>query len=897
MSYPGSIMKTCLRLLWVIAALRCATLFGYAGEVAAIQCLKSSSFFSPPDSPDHLKYAPDREADMLHLVLDVTPDFTNRTIAGTTTITFKPLVKPLAELSLDAVDLSVSKVEASEPIAGYQVTGEKLVVTFAQPMAPDREAWVKVTHSAEPTEGIYFRTPEMGYKDGDTHLFSQGEELEARHWFPCFDAPNDKFTSEVTCHVPTGMTVISNGRLVSETEDSATGLKAVHWSQETPHSSYLITLVAGYFKKLEDRHGDTPLGFYTLPSESPEAENSFRDTKDIMEFYEQEIGVHYPWAKYDQVCVNDFVAGGMENTSATTLTDSTLFTGATENLHDSEELVAHEMAHQWFGDLVTCEDWSQIWLNEGFATYYASLYHGHKNGQDAMLYEFYGRTRQITGIMDDVNSIVRRNYDNTSEMFGYLSYPKGSWVLRMLRAQLGDDLYRRCIKTYLERHDHANVTTEDLRAVVEELSGNTYDQFFDQWLYHAHHPELDVHYSWDEKTKLAKLSIRQTQKVSDSVLLFNFPWTIRFKGPFGTADRAIRVKQKEEDFYFPLASAPEIVRLDPGYTLLAKVNFEPPTAMVKAELADATDVIGRLLAIERYAGQQNEDAVAELKQALNRDAFFGVRLESARALRAIHSEPALAALLASTNQPDARVREQVYAAIAGFYDPQAQAAEMAMLAQERNPDIQSIAIRELGTYPQMDHAVLTQYLNSTSYHNELAEAAMAAIRAQDDPAWVEPLRQNLRQREADYPSRGFARGLNTVAYLARDESDRSGVEEFLLGYTNSKKEPVRLGAIEALGVLGDPRASAALEKFALADRSVREQSAAASALEAIENFHRPVEGLGSLRKDFLDLQKENRQLRKDFNALQKQFDALDQKRDAGKKTPRPAKAPKSKSDS
>ena len=282
-------MKPSLRLLFATTAVCCAALTACAEESAEIQCLKSSTFFSPPDSPDHFKYAPEREADILHLALDVTPDFTNRTIAGTTTITFKPMLKPLEELTLDAVDLTVSKVESSEAIAGYQVTKDKLIVTFAQPVAPDKEAWVKITHSAEPTAGIYFRTPEMGYKDGDTHLFSQGEEIEARHWFPCFDSPNDKFTSEVTCHVPEGMTVISNGRLVSETTDPATGLKVVHWSQETPHVSYLITLVAGYFKELEDKHGSTPVAFFTPPSEFNEASNSFRDTKDIMEFFEQEI--------------------------------------------------------------------------------------------------------------------------------------------------------------------------------------------------------------------------------------------------------------------------------------------------------------------------------------------------------------------------------------------------------------------------------------------------------------------------------------------------------------------------------------------------------------------------------------------------------------------------------
>jgi aminopeptidase N len=585
----------------------------------------------------------------------------------------------------------------------------------------------------------------------------------------------------------------------------------------------------------------------------------------------------------------------MENTSATTLTDGTLFTAATENIRDSESLVSHEMAHQWFGDLVTCKDWSHIWLNEGFATFYESLYHGHKNGRDAMLYEFYGRSRQITGISNYVNSIVRRTYDAPSEMFGYLAYPKGSWVLRMLRAQLGDDLYRRCIKTYLERHHHGNVTTEDLRKVIEELSGNSYDQFFDQWLYHAHHPELDVKYSWDEKTKLAKISIQQNQRLTDNVLLFNFPWTIRFKGKFGTVDRSIRVKEKEEDFYFPLESAPEIVRVDPDYTLLAKVSFDMPTAMLNAELTDQTDVIGRLQAVDQLGNKKNKEAIAQLKKALTNDSFYGVRIEAARALRSIHSEEALTALLSSTNQPDARVRQQVYASIAEFYDAQSRDSEQAMLAREKNPDIRSIAIRELGTYPKMERETLTQYLNSTSYRNALADAAISAIRAQNDPSWIEPLQQNLKQREADYTSRGFARGLNTLAYIARDEKDRSAVCEFLLGYVNSKKRVVQLGAIEALGTLGDAHALAALGKFALARRQSPEQLAASRAIQAIENFRKSTEGLADVRKELLDLQKENRELHKNFDALEKKFNAVETKPDTTKKAAPVLKSPRQKS--
>src|SRR5437016_138017 len=300
-----------------------------------------------------------------------------------------------------------------------------------------------------------------------------------------------------------------------------------------------------------------------------------------------------------------------------------------------------------------------------------------------MLYELYQRARNIAGIPNDTNAIVRRTYDSPREMFSYLAYPKGGWVLHMLRSQLGEDLYRRCIKTYLERHQFDNVVTEDLRAVIEELSGRSYDQFFDQWLYHAHHPELEVNYSWDEKNKLAKVTLKQTQSLSENVLLFHFPLAIRFKGKFGAMDRQVQVKDKEEDFYFPLPEAPQIVRLDPEYTLLAKIKFETPNPMLDAQLADKDDAIGRLLAIEQLSAKE------EVQEAL------------------------------------------------------------------------------------------LKFLNAASYRNELADAAIAGLRSQDDPASIAPLIDTLSEREADFTSRGFGQGLTTLAYLARNEEKKDRVREFL----------------------------------------------------------------------------------------------------------------------
>jgi aminopeptidase N len=858
----------------VAAGGACAALAAESSGAESLLCRHCAGSAASVESPGNMQYAPDRKVDIRQLALDVTPDLQKRTVRGEATFTFKPIAKPLDELRLDSVDLAVSAVTCSAKLAGHQVTDKEIVVTFAPPVPVGRETKLTIRYSAQPVKGFYFRTPATGYPEGDTHVWSQGEPDEARHWFPCYDYPNAKFTTEITCRVPEGITVLSNGRQISSTKD-ASGLVAVRWLQDKPHGTHLITLAAGRFTKLEEKYRDVPLQFYTPPSDAAEAALTFADTKPAMEFFEREIGVPYPWAQYGQVVVRDFHWGGMENTTLTTLTDRTLHRADTETLSSSEVLVSHELAHQWFGNLVTCKDWSHLWLNEGFATYYANLYMGDRHGRDELLYGLYRDAQNVLGRTNSPPRAIHfRRYGTPYEQFDYRAYPKGGWVLHMLRCHLGDELFRRCIKTYVERHTFGIVVTEDLNAVIEELSGRSYDRFFDQWVYHALQPELEVNYSWDEKTKLVKISVRQTQTVNDNVMLFQFPLTLRFKSKAGTVDHRVHVKEKEEDFYVPLRQAPEIVRVDPEYSLLAKINFKPPTAMLYAQLADKSDMIGRLLAAEQLADKKDSATVAKLKAALNADAFHGVRAKASESLRKIHTDDALDALAASVKQPDARARNAVVGDIGGFFHPRAMEALLRCIETERNPAIVSTAIKGLAPYHQPAvRDVLLRFLKGDSYRNRLAEAAIAAMRAQDDPAFIAPLRETLAKREAAFTSYGFGEALDALAFLARNEKPRDSVREFLAGYINHKRERLQLAAMKALGTLEDPKAIALLETFASASKETPQQKEAEKAIAALRAVNKPSDNLKDLRQEVLDVKKENQRLSKELAEVKKKLDA------------------------
>lgn len=848
--------------------------FHEAWEVCAC---KGRITFDPdaPSAGNGRKYARNREIDLRHLRLEVTPDFTKRTLSGVATLTFSPIATPLAELSLDAVDLSITQVEATVPVKAWDLGKESVTVTFTDPIPADVEVRVTVTYSAEPRSGWYYRTEAMGYPKGDDHFWTQGEPEDHRHWFPGYDYPNERFTSEVLCRVPRGMTVISNGRLIKQDQEG--DLTLFHWSQEQEHVNYLVSIVGGFFEKLESKHGELPIAFLTPPSEFAVAENSFRDTAAILAFFEGETGVKFPWAKYYSTCVTDFIAGGMENTSATTLTSNTLFSAASENLHSSHPLDAHEAAHQWFGNLVTCKDWSHLWLNEGFATYYTHLYEEHKSGTDEMLYGLLQDARKILPNTDD-KPIVWRGYADPMEQFDYRAYPKASWALHMIRSQIGAELFRKCVTTYLERHRNGSVETHDLLAVLEEITGRSWDEFFDQWIHHGGEPELKIAYAWDEVRQQAKLTIRQTQKTSDKVLLFDFFLPVRFVDETGGVhEETIRVHETTEDFYFELPTKPKIVRIDPGLTVLASIDFSPANPLLHAQLENGTDMMGRLLAATALGGKQDQESIDRLKQVLLGDPFYGVRIEAAVALTKTHTPAGLAALVDSLAQDDARVRESVIKGIGGHYSAVSFAALIKLVETEANPDLVADALAYLGKYPHPEvPPLLLASLERASYRHGIAVAAIRAMRDHGSETFVEPLRAHLATKEALFRSTDLGAGLDTLAALARFQEDgpRGETRRFLLGYLEHPKEVLRSAAIKALGTLGDPASLPALKTFAESGNpDLPEGKAAETAIRQLSAEKRQATEIKDLRSEILEMQKGWKSLREELETLKKQDEA------------------------
>lgn len=814
------------------------------------------------------RYAPDRVVDVQHLRIDVTPDFAAKTVHGTTTIRFAPISRPTRLVELNATRLRIEKVEASRPLAEHSSTDEKLTLLFEEPIPVGEMVSVAITYTAEPKKGLYFRTADMGYPEGEDHIWSQGETHEASHWFPCFDYPNERSTTEVICHVPDGMKVLSNGTRVGSVIDPVTGLKTVHWRQGKPHVNYLVCLCAGYFEKLTDQANGVPLGFYTQKSLLPHAPNAFQDTAAIMRFFEQEIGVKYPWDKYDQVTILDFNWGGMENTSMTTLTHETVYSDATESIRSAYGLDAHEMAHQWFGDYVTCKDWSHLWLNEGFATYYTHLYRGHKQGHDEMLYGLYrdATEKVLPGNKKKPLPIVWRRYKEPWDQFDYRAYPKGSWVLHMLRSRLGEDLYRRAIRLYLERHALSSVVTDDLRQVFEEVSGKPLDAFFDQWVYQGGVPQLKVSHEWLAEKKLLKVTVEQDEPEGDDAQLYTFPVTLRAHAGEEVIDQRVEVTKAEQDFYLSLPAKPEVVRFDPEYTLLADIEHKQPQAMLEAQLKCTDDLIGRLRAAKALGDKDQKSATEALAGALESDPHYGVRIAASNALAEQGTPAALETLLDNRRQAEARVRQQVTKDLGEFFDDSAAEALSQIASTEANPDVRAAALRGLAKYGGDGSAgALIDALRGDSYQNQLAVAAAKAIGRRRDPSLGPALLETLRQRRYELPGRGFGETLVALGRTWRDADDTGPPREFLAECLADPAIRVRLGAIEALGELGDPRAKSILED--LSRTAGKEGPGAKAALKRLDakRFKTP-EGVQELRDQLRQLREEQDELREDLES-------------------------------
>jgi len=842
--------------------------------------------FELPGARPH--YNPDRPGNVEHIALDLTLDIPNQSFSGVCTIRLKPICDGLKSLALDAVNLTIHSIKIGSAEQTFSYDGEQLYVQLQESTQTGKPIEIAIAYSVEnPQRGLYFIAPDQHYPDKPTQVWTQGEDEDSRFWFPCFDYPGQLATSEIRVTVPKPYIAISNGALLNTEEKGDS--KTFHWVQKEVHPTYLMTLAVGDFAELRDEWQDRPVTYYVEKGKEKEARLSMGKTPRMIAFFSEKYGYPYAYPKYAQVCVDDFIFGGMENTSTTLLTDRCLIDerAAIDN-RGTESLVAHELAHQWFGDLVVIKHWSHAWIKEGMASYSEVMWTEHEYGaEDAAYY----RLNEARSYLDEDASRYRRPivthvYREAIELYDRHLYEKGACIYHMIRAELGEDLFWKAIATFVNDNAHKTVETVDLLRAIEKATGRNLLFLFDQYVFRGGHPDYKVAYSWDGDSKLAKITVTQTQAKdnSDRANLFDLKVPIGFGYIQPTETRqpktvTVRIHEQQQSFYFPLEQKPDYLRFDVGNHILKTVVLEYPIAELKAQLQHDPDPIARIFAAEALAKKGGLEAVKALRHALETEPFWGVRAEIADSLANIKLDQAFDALLVGLQDQEARVRRATIQALSGIKTLASYKA-IKPIAEKGDPSyyVEATAIRALGS------------IVASNLVEGKEEKLLKLLRSvlKERQGWNEVVRSGaisslsqLKTSEAaldlvlEYTEIGVPQALRLAAIRAlgtlSSGQNPPNLERILARFRVLSRENfflTQVAVVYGLGQMETPRAIAILQALAEQTPDGRVRRIAEEAVQKVQRNIGSDKAVKQLREEIDQLKQENQELRSRLENLE-----------------------------
>jgi aminopeptidase N len=742
-------------------------------------------------------------------------DLDQHGIRGEVSQNISALRDDVTELKLDSVGLTIQKVSLDGKPANFSTTPDKLFVSLVHPAKRGEQHELFIKYEGRPKKGLYFILPDGNYPRQPQEIWTQGEAEDTRNYIPLYDYPNNRMTSEMLLTVPGSWVTISNGKLVGVKAETD-GTKTWDWKQSEPLSSYLISAIAGDFIEKEDSWHGIQLRYVVPRGQEYKIDDSFSHTKQMLDLFSEKLDVTYPWAQYAQTFVDDFVEGGMENTSATTLTVRELVNPAlaTENRTGADFVESHELAHQWFGDLVTCKDWANLWLNEGFATYFEHYWSEQHYGADDAAYEFWRdqnqwfREKRMYPV-----PIVNRNFKDSDEYAGNI-YTKGSWVLKMLREKLGDADFFRALHHYLETNRGQNVVTADLEKSIEQATSINTDEFFHQWIYRAGAPQFQVSYSYDDAAHQVKVEVSQTQKVEGLVGLFDVPIDVEITTASGRKTYPIEVNQAIQSFTFPADAAPKMVLFDNGDKILKSLDFKKSPAELMYQLKNAEAVTERADASVALANvKDNSDVVTALGDAAQHDPFWGVRIEALKALGKIGGSSSEQTVLSEINDDKPWVRDMAVQQLGNFKDDSSLPARLTEIAtSDRMYRLRAAALNSLASLKAPGaYDTLVAAVQSSSPDNVVRNAALEGLGKLGDDKAVGLL---LEWSAAGQDTRTRQAAMMAVAHLDKKNKD---VTKALVSYLREPYFDVSFWGLFAIGARGDIDAVPPLEEMLKSD--------------------------------------------------------------------------------
>lgn len=829
--------------------------------------------FLLPDARPH--WLPPREVVLRHIFLDLDVDVEAKRLRGSALLTFTAIKKGVESLFLDAREMRIEEVFGeNDQRLPFTQSERGVLVHLVAPLERDGSGKVRLGYTLEnPRLGLYFTGPDEHYPNKSWQAWSQGQDEDNKYWFPCVDHPREKVTSELRARVAKPYVVVSNGVLKERYEDQD-GRLVYHWTMERLHSVYLVSLAVGPYSELTDRFEDIPLSFFVPEGREEDGWRSFEKTADCMRFFSQKTRIRYPYSRYSQVVAQDFVFGGMENTTATTLTEMTLHDERAHLDFTSAHLVAHELAHQWFGDLVTSKSWSHSWLHEGFATYFDLLYTEHAEGKDEFHYRLL-ENRETYFEEHDLKyrrPIVTNVYSQPIDLFDMHLYPGSAARLHMLRMLLGDELWWEVIHRFLERHRDSVVETVDFMRCIEEVTGDSYDWFFDQWFYRPGFPMLECSYQYMGRDKVVALQVKQTQDSGKDLPVFRFPLVIRLAAGGGARqDVTVEIREKEHSFYIPVAEEPHLVLVDPEDTILKRMRWKVDSTRLHVQLREAENVRKRIEAAEELAKVGDREAVAALAQAIHQDPFWGVAARAAKALGEIGTDEAKGALMAGLAVPHPKARRAVVKALGSFKDEAAFRALLPLAAHDPSCFVEAEAVLAVAhTKVEGAFEVLKQALERDSFNEVVRCHALEGFGELDADRALPLLFEHCR-----YGHHELVRA-QTLRALGKVGQSRPHNREILEKIATTFRPPVgartlrpKLAAIQALEMLNREEGLPILRRVAESELDGRVVRSARLAIRKIETGKDRGEAIRKLEKRLDDLAEENRKLRDRLDRLEK----------------------------
>jgi aminopeptidase N len=579
------------------------------------------------------KAAREKTHNLMHTKLKVDFNFEQKQLNGEAWITAKPHFYATDLFTLDAKSMLIHEVSLNGKKIDYDYDAYEITLKLPKKYSKEEAFTVYIKYTARPekvkekgsgaitsAKGLYFINADGGDKNKPTQIWTQGETEGSSCWFPTIDAPNQKTTQEIYITVPNKYVTLSNGALISQTINA--GSRTDYWKMDQKHAPYLFFMGVGAFEIIEDTYKDIAVNYYVEKKYAKYAKDIFGNTPEMMQFFSDKLGVAFPWNKYSQIVVRDYVSGAMENTTAVVHGEQAYqMPGQLIDENKQENTIAHELFHHWFGDLVTSESWSNLTLNESFANYSEYLWQAYKYGEEAAEMHLYENTKLYIDGQEATKKLVRFKYLDNEDMFDLVSYNKGGAILHMLRNYVGDAAFFESLKMYLNAYQYKSAEAHELRLIFEKVTGKDLNWFFNQWYFGANHPKIDISYDYNKLLKTVTVNIQQLQAEN-----FQFPLTLDIFEGSKIRRETVFIENNDASFTFDFKIQPQFIQINADGVLVCEIYENKVLSDYIFQLKNAQNYAHRKEALIEVAKKQDDkDAFTAVVSALD-DASHKIRI-------------------------------------------------------------------------------------------------------------------------------------------------------------------------------------------------------------------------------------------------------------------------------